>query len=227
MLTLVRLHASERYHSLVSCHDGLPTRFYRTLGAAVRCQGVEFLAATLRWYRECGERQEVFPLALVVPRDAAITRHIVLEATAPAALLFDDEISGAHLPDEVVELLWHRGILLQLEEATLRETGVELTQGERAVLRKVIAAGAEGRRAAGAAACVRMSQSTLRRWLAERGLPPVGRLLRTMRVEAVRRLQCAGMDPATASRLCGWSGRRASRLACMRAGGRGRAATAA
>ncbi|HEV7590922.1 MAG TPA: hypothetical protein VGO40_22615 [Longimicrobium sp.] len=226
MLALVRLHASERYLPVVSYYDALPVRPLRISGAAVRCEGTESLETALRWHRECVGRQVRFPLALVVPRDATIMRRIVLEAASPAALLFEDELSGSRLPDEVVEVLWHGGILLQLEDAVLREAGVELDLAERAVFRQIVSAGAEGRRAASAAACAGMSESTLRRWLSEHGLPPAGTFLRRIRIESLRRLEHAGMDAVTASRICGWSGPRASHLARMRSEGRARTAAA-
>lgn len=222
MLALVRLNVSRRYASLVSCHETLPARPLCMSGAAVRCDGMGAVEKALEWRRECLGRQAAFPLALVVPRDACIARRIALEAVPLAGLLFEDELAGDRLPDEVVETLWRGSILLRLEEDVLRDTGAQLSPGDRMVLRQVIAAGAEGRRATSAAFHALMSESTLRRWLRDRGLPPVGTLLRRMRLEAVRRLEDAGMDCATASRLCGWSDPRASRLARIRAGSRRR-----
>lgn len=220
MLALVRLHASPQYQSIVRCFEALPAEPVRLSGAAVRCDDLRAVEAALAWRRRYAGVNAVFPFAMVVPRDAAIARCIALEAVAPCALLFDDEVPGFRLPDEVMERLWQGSILVQLEEVVLNTTDAQVTPRERAVLRQVVAAGAEGRRAASAAMRAGMSESTLRRWLHERGLPPAGALLRRIRLEAVRRLERAGMDPRTASRLCGWSDVRASRMARMRAGAR-------
>lgn len=217
MLLLVRLLLPRQYETMVRCLDALPPSPPACSAVAVRCDTLDAVESALRW-RQITGMDVALPLALVIPRDAEAARRIALEATPPTALLFVDELHEGRLPGPVLETLWSAGILGRLEETVHRQARADLCEGDRLVLRRLVAAGAAGRRSKGAAEAAVMSESALRRWLREKGLPSPGVLLRSVRLDAVREHERLGLDAGTAGRLCGWSDTRAAALARRRHG---------
>ncbi len=216
MLALVRLQPPPGYRHMVRCHDALPPHPLGIAAAATRCASLREVEAALQWRLAGSPAGAVLPLALVVPRDTEIARRIALETIAPAALLFEDELSEGYLPHAALEALWSCTLVARLEKGALLMWGMGMDTGEQEVLRQLVRMGAAGRRGEGAARTVGMSVSALGRWLRRRGMPAPGMLLRQVRFQALEAFAGEGMELATAGRLCGWAEKDALRMAVRR-----------
>lgn len=215
MITLVRLEPPAEFPLQVRTLQDLPAPGVAVSALAVRCVGLEQVQAALCWRLRHGAGGG-FPFVLVVREEPFVLRAVALEPVPPTALLFDSELDGGRLPPWDFEAMWQQSVFAEVETRLLNRFRFELTNADAEVLRRLVAMGACGRRAASTARSLGVSESTLRRWLRANGLPSLGRLLRLARLEAVRAARTAGMDADLAAHACGWSGRDACRAALQR-----------
>lgn len=83
MLALLRLQPPPRSRHLARCHDVLPPDSSGIVGAAIRCNSLDEVESAPQWRLNGSRPGVVLRLALVVPRDAEITRRIALERSLP------------------------------------------------------------------------------------------------------------------------------------------------
>jgi hypothetical protein len=218
VIILVRLEAPREFARRARVQRDLPAADAPVSALAVWCPSADDVRAAFDWRAARGGAFET-PFVLVVREEPEMLRMVALEPAPPTALLFERELEDGRLRRCDFEAVWRGSVFAQVEANLVERYGRDLEAGPAAVLREVVALGACGRRAATAARALGLSESTLRRWLRRRGLPPLGRLLRCARLEAARIAREAGMDADLAARNCGWSGYIAYRAAVRRGGG--------